>query len=92
MTDKSFWIITILCILYVAVKLFLELYAEIAIKKGMNREEAIEKYYLSRIKKRFFKKLNPFKKKTVSESVAKENPVTEEIKEKPIIAKRWRHG
>jgi hypothetical protein len=91
MTDKSFWIITILCILYVAVKLFLELYAEIAIKKGMNREEAIEKYYLSRIKKRFFKKLNPFKKKAVAKSIAEENPVTAET-EKPVIERRWRHG
>lgn len=89
MTDKSFWIITILCILYVAVKLFLELYAEIAIKKGMNREEAIEKYYLSRIKKRLFKKLNPFKKKTAS--AAEENPVTTET-EKPVVTRRWRHG
>ena len=90
MTDKSFWIITILCILYVAVKLFLEIYAEIAIKKGMNREEAIEKYYLSRIKKRFFKKLNPFKKKTVP--AVEETVATAETKEKPVIEKRWRHG
>jgi hypothetical protein len=91
MTDKSFWIITILCILYVAVKLFLEIYAEIAIKKGMNREEAIEKYYLSRIKKRLFKKLNPFKKKAVTKSVTEENPVTAET-EKSVITRRWRHG
>ena len=92
MTDKSFWIITILCILYVAVKLFLEIYAEIAIKKGMNREEAIEKYYLSRIKKRFFKKLNPFKKKAVPVSIVEENSITAETKEKPVVARRWRHG
>ena len=91
MTDKSFWIITILCILYVAVKLFLEIYAEIAIKKGMNREEAIEKYYLSRIKKRFFKKLNPFKKKAVSVSAVEENSITK-TKEKPVVTRRWRHG
>ena len=92
MTDKSFWIITILCILYVAVKLFLEIYAEIAIKKGMNREEAIEKYYLSRIKKRFFKKLNPFKKKAVPVSAVEENSITTETKEKPVVTRRWRHG